>query len=825
MSDHSAAVPASLSLPTRIISYAWGDSYVDELLSLAIPALLAPGNLPAVASQVKCELVLLSEERLFGKIGAHPAIKRVQELCPVRLIGLDDLITRSDKYGMALTYALHRAFADLGPAMTDAWLIFFNADFILADGSLRNLLGHLMRGERIVASPSYCTVKEEVVAELKRRLAYDPTVLAVPPREMAELILRHRHITIRGKTVNQARFHLLQADQFYWQVDDMTLVGQQMPVAIVGMRPQRYLPEPNSFWDHGLMLELCPDAEAKLLGDSDDFLMLELRSGGVAQEQIVPGSADPRDLAERMIIWVTPYQVSFAHRPLILHADDVPPAVQEAHQKLDAFVTKVLSFAPAFPSHLGHPQWDYHWPDFMKIRHAYLSTKLGGRTELEAPPAGMLAIDRLWWRLDAAEKAHARRIELLKSRLEEIDREVTEYAGSVLDEVSTADLEEQPAAAAIYAEAALTPAAQSMDAHLGRSILNAIELKLAVKRDEAERRKSKLQLAMTAAEQDYAVGEYDELRKARDEYQQLVRPRVTSAGIPIVYWRTAAELHSKRRFESVQFTAGQPLFDLPWFQLRRQSAREAPLTPGPHRPEGWHRSVVRRAYVRVFGRWPHVSIVDPFWSSAQPLLAAIKAAKDAGARDALVVANAPEAFLGLSALSGKIAHMLPAGLRSELFSKAIERREQFDLCVLQLSVDDLPRLAKLVALLAPYMRKDGTIIGFYVNSGRPVGVLALDARTTRIEFTGSAVSMRAIRNYSTAFARIYRGRVLSMARGLVMLASSMPLAWWANRAEAAASKKGAVPDPRFRTSVTITVRGPWPGGDLSSGAAEYANAG
>jgi hypothetical protein len=220
-----------------------------------------------------------------------------------------------------------------------------------------------------------------------------------------------------------------------------------------------------------------------------------------------------------------------------------------------------------------------------------------------------------------------------------------------------------------------------------------------------------------------------------------------------------------------------------------------------------------------------VSIVDPFWSSAQPLLAAIKAAKDAGARDALVVANAPEAFLGFSALSGKIAHMLPAGLRSELFSKAIERREQFDLCVLQLSVDDLPRLAKLVALLAPYMRKDGTIIGFYVNSGRPVGVLALDARTTRIEFTGSAVSMRAIRNYSTAFARIYRGRVLSMARGLVMLASSMPLAWWANRAEAAASKKGAVPDARFTTSVTITVRGPWPGGDLSSGAAEYANAG
>jgi hypothetical protein len=54
--------------------------------------------------------------------------------------GLDDLITVKDKYGMALTHALHRGFSDLGPAMTDSCQIFLNADFILADGCLRNRL-------------------------------------------------------------------------------------------------------------------------------------------------------------------------------------------------------------------------------------------------------------------------------------------------------------------------------------------------------------------------------------------------------------------------------------------------------------------------------------------------------------------------------------------------------------------------------------------------------------------------------------------------------------------------------------------------------------
>ncbi len=803
MSDISENGTAPTGLPTRIIGYAWGDSYVDELLTLAIPALLAPGNLPAVAAQVQCELVLVSEERLFAKIGDHPSIKKAQEFCPVRLVGLDDLITRSDKYGMALSYALHRAFADLGPAMTDVWLIFFNADFIIADGSLRNLLGHLMRGERIVASPSYCTVKEEMIPKLKCRLADGPTQLAIHPREMAELILLHRHITIRGKTINQTRFHLLQADQFYWQVDDQTLVGQQMPVAIVGMRPQRYLAEPNSFWDHGLMLELCPDAEVKLLGDSDEFLMLELRSGGVAQEQIIPGPADPRDLAERMIIWVTPYQISFAHRPLVLHAADIPPTAAAAHQELDAFVEKVLSFAPEFPSHVGHPQWDYHWPAFMRIRHEYLSTKLGARTELEPPAAGMLAIDRLWWLLDRAEKAHARRIELLKGRLEEIEREMTEYAATVLAEVATPDLEEGPAEGGIFASEILKTTTQS-GAHLGCTILNAIEAKLATKRAETERRKAKLQLAIAAAEQEYAVGEHGELRIARSEYERLLRPRVKSAGIPIVHWRTTEELQPDSAEPAPP--ADLPLSEIPWFQSSWQSQQEGLLTPEKVSADAWPRGLARAVYYRVFGRWPYVSVLNPFWSCAQPLLAAIEAARAGGARNALLAVDKPGAFVGQLGLPGKIAHLLPVGLEAELLHKALEPRKQFDLCIVQLSVDDFSRLSDLLGTLEPYMRPGGTIAAFYMNLGRPIGTLGLDRIKSRVAFTGSAASMRAIKIYSDAFHHISRRRPLAIARGLLMLAVSTPFVVWANRAEAAMARKGRLPAPAFQTSVTIIVR-------------------
>jgi hypothetical protein len=808
MAENGPDVPFVSPLPTRVIGYAWGDGYVDELLNLALPALLAPGNLPAVVARVPCELVLVSEERLFAKIAGHPAIREVQKLCQVRLVGLDDLITRSDKYGMALTYALHRAFADLGPAMTDAWLIFFNADFILADGSLRSLLDQLMRGERIVASPSYCTVKEDLLPQLKQRLALDPTRLAVAPREMAELILQHRHITIRGKTINQKRFHLLQADQFYWQVDDKTLIGQQMPVAIVGMRPQRHLVEPNAFWDHGLMLEFCPDAEVKLLGDSDEFLMLELRSGGVAQEQIVPGPPDPRDLAERMITWVTPYQTSFAHRPLILHAGEIPPGAQAAHKELDAFVTNVLSYAPSFPSHIGHPQWDYHWPDFMRIRHAFLSTKLGPRTALDAPPASLLRIDRLWWQLDGAEKAHTRKIARLTDALQELDREMAAHAATVLNDVAATDLSNVPTEDGVFARRTLTAGADgAQNVARGHAILDLIDRTVAKKQDEAEARKAKIRLVMAAAEEQHATGESEEHRDARREYQRLLRLRVTSAGIPVVRWRAAAERELARPLELAAIAPGRPLFDVSWFQVPWQLPQERLPGNASLAPESWRRRIARKAYYWVFGCWPHVTMLNPFWACAQPLLAAIDAAKAGGARDALFVVDAPGVLFGITALPGKNAHVSPEALASELFAKALEPRQQFDLCVLQLDTDDIPRLSELLTRLTPYMRSGGTIVGFYMNGGRPIGSLMLDGRDSRVAFTGSAASMRAMRIYLAAFNRIYGRRFFGVARGLLMLAVSMPLVVLANRAEAAVAKQGRLPDPTFRTSVTVIVQG------------------
>ena len=302
--------------PVRLIAYAWGDKYTDELLSVTLRAVLSPKNLPAVVELAPTEVVLLIQEEHRGRVAGHPTIQRMRQLCPVRLVGLDDLIVAREKYGVTLTYVLHRGMRVFGADVTQTNFLFLNADFVVADGSLRNAVLALLRGEHVVAAPSYCAVGESARAELRQFIDLDNNMLAIKPRELARLALRQLHNTVKGKTLNQSGFHLAQIDQFYWWVDDNTLLGHQMPVAIVGMRPERAVSEPNTYWDHGLISEFCPNAKPYLLGDSDDFLMVELRDRQVASDQIVAGLLDCRKVAPRMISWVTPYQRAFAELPL-----------------------------------------------------------------------------------------------------------------------------------------------------------------------------------------------------------------------------------------------------------------------------------------------------------------------------------------------------------------------------------------------------------------------------------------------------------------------------------------------------------------------------
>ena len=667
--------PKTATRPTRIIAYAWGEKYVNVLLNVALPALLAPGNLPAIVKTVACEAVVLTEERFFETFNAHPNVRAIRSLCSLRLVSLDDLVCAPDKYGISLTYVLHRGCADLGAAMTDWWLLFMNADFILADGSLRSVVARLQAGERLVAAPSYCANSREVMPLLER-YHVPGSSLTIAPRDLAKLTLAHRHQTLLAKILNRSGDHFRYMDQFYWEVDEHTLLGHQMPVAIVGMRPQRAVDEPNSYWDYGLMREFCPTAAPCVMGDSDEFLMLELRDNEVARDALVAGPMNYRELGERMIIWVTPYQRDFAQYALTLHAKDLPPETEAGRVALKRAKDEILSYAPPLPSHLDHPQWNYHRYGFMTARHAYLSARLGEATVTSEPPEIYSELDKAWWRFDGMRKrAVQRRIAFIAT----LDAELATRCAALARAAWPKESRSQEIDPRFWTIASTRPDAAAAGPALRESGL----LPLDHYRDNYP----SLEAAVAALFRDYTQRVADFERQSEDaiapleEAYALIFPkRVDSARLAPAHLPTATE----------------PNVAAPrTYRLR-------------HLLKRWRRI--------LFGELPRVTRWHPYWSSLRPLVSEVEQARLSGAKDVLFVGRG-------SGVIDRIADDVPglhvatsvSELNSGVLSLSLRDGQRFDLCICDLDAEQLADAAGIHAVVRKYLRPSGAFIGFYFN--------------------------------------------------------------------------------------------------------------
>lgn len=787
---------ALLTLPTRIICYAWGEKYVDDLLSLTIPAALAPGNLPYIASQVPCELVILTEERLFSRVRGHPAIVRTMSFCPLRLIALDDLILSKDKYGMALTFALHRGFADLGAAMTDNWQIFLNADFILADGSLRSVLTRLRRGERIVAAPSYCVVSSAVIPRLRERLDAQSNVLAISPREMAGMAMKHRHNTIRGKTINERTIHMRYMDQFYWEVDENTLVGHQMPIAIVGMRPERHLTDPGTFWDYGLMKEFCPEAEFHVIGDSDEFLMIELREKEVAEEHMKPSWPAASEIAEHMVVFLTEYQKEFAKYQLTLHATDLPADVNFGRQKLRKFIDEVFSYLPGFlASHIGHPQWDYHLPDFMKVRHNFLSERLGALTESAPPTETLSASDRLWWEYDGLVKAYERQKAELKAQKERAFECIMRMVEKEF-QVGRAKLDE----ALNYAAQSDVPGTTRLD-----NMLFASELFGSI---EGGRKGDETLVEKYWQGVSELSGRY---RRRQEEFVPLLREieRCHDQGSKNLEFTLGRRMHELATQYSKLIEKRVTSAATPYIEIIQQS-KESVTSRAPQKVLG-----ARALYRKVLGYGPFQTFLSPYYALYLHFNRRLSEILAAPSLNCLVIASRSSGYEALlTNTAGRHVLVSPDGIKTGNLSRAFKELSKFDVCIFENPSDEIAEFLEIVDLARPQMRPGGTIVGFLktIHPSNKSDIrltlmrgLERHGDQAKFLFSGSLASSRVVAIYRRNLSKLVANSRLGVVKFSIVLALLQPFVWIANIIDARKTRIQLAQPNSASTSAVVEI--------------------
>jgi hypothetical protein len=183
----------------KFLTVVWGESYIERFCSLALPSFLAPGNLPALAKSTDLEVVVMTRRTDFDYFQVNQAFKRLSKFCSIRFVEIDDLIT-TGFYGVTLTLAYARPIIACGQEMLNTHFVFMNADFVLADGSLKSLIRHILEGRSIVLGPSYRVIAEDIEPALEKKVNVNFGVLEIQPRELVEMAFRHPHRTTIAKT-------------------------------------------------------------------------------------------------------------------------------------------------------------------------------------------------------------------------------------------------------------------------------------------------------------------------------------------------------------------------------------------------------------------------------------------------------------------------------------------------------------------------------------------------------------------------------------------------------------------------------------------------
>lgn len=340
----------------KFLTVVWGEAYIERFCDLSLPSFLSPGNLPALAESTNLEVVIMTRKGDRNAFEKRRTFAMLKAICDVRFVDIDDLITTA-VYGVTLTLAYARPIIACGEEMLDTHFVFMNADFVLADGSLRSLARHVHEGRAIILGPSYRAIAEEVEPVLERMIDRDTGVLDVPPRKLVELSLPFPHRTTTAKLFNQDVFCSTHPNQLFWRVDENTLLGRYFLIFMLCLKPERVMTAVNCFCDYSFIPELCPSGDEVAMGDSDDFFMLELQGRMQETFMLKQGFMNERRIGASLQEWTTAAHRRAADFDIVFHSRDIPPEILQAKAIAQRTIDEIRSHLGRPKSHVNHRYW------------------------------------------------------------------------------------------------------------------------------------------------------------------------------------------------------------------------------------------------------------------------------------------------------------------------------------------------------------------------------------------------------------------------------------------------------------------------------------
>jgi hypothetical protein len=359
----------------RALIPVWGYEFIRKFLDRSLPTLLAPGNLPAIAAVLPTEFIFLTSEHDKTLIREHPAYGRLATVCAVRFHEIDDLVMQGN-HSTTLTLAYEREIKQSGPSALDTCFFFLVSDYLMAEGSLAAVLARMQAGASAVQVGNFQTVEDEGGEWLDRHLAAEVGAVALPARELMRWALTCTHPATIANTVNNPVCHNTHANRLFWRVDDNTLIGRFYLMHMICIRPEVTEFVIGASCDYSFVPEMCPSGNVVTIGDSDEYLAVEIQPRDHEARFITWGPASPRDLAVSLSEWTTARHRLNVHNTIVYHADELPPSLSRVMDEATGFISEVSKELPPTPQpHRDHPYWRGAIAALEAAKHGSLATE------------------------------------------------------------------------------------------------------------------------------------------------------------------------------------------------------------------------------------------------------------------------------------------------------------------------------------------------------------------------------------------------------------------------------------------------------------------
>jgi hypothetical protein len=300
----------------QILLPVWGAAYLRQCLEVLLPSLLAAGNVPAVVAALPTVFILSTRERDISAVRQHPAWRALAAVCEARLEPLDALLSEAHSVVLTLVYA--RAIRSAGYLARDTGFVFLVADYVFADGALREVLRRLQGGADAVLAGNFQISAEAACGRLAAPAPGE--ALTISPRALVRLGLEALHPATQACLAGESDAHDALANRVFWRLGRDALVGRFYLLHMIAIRPETLDVCIAAPCDYSFVPEFCPSGRVETIEDSDAYMVAELQPAGAGPTAWRPGPLAPAALADSLAPWVTPQHRRNAFHALCYHS-------------------------------------------------------------------------------------------------------------------------------------------------------------------------------------------------------------------------------------------------------------------------------------------------------------------------------------------------------------------------------------------------------------------------------------------------------------------------------------------------------------------------